>query len=49
MVATGPDPQSDARASLRWLQLARAHQQPVNCLESGGGRVITGSMDHTLR
>lgn len=34
---------------LQWLQMVRAHQQPVNCLETGGGRVLTGSMDHTLR
>ncbi len=34
---------------LPYFQMARAHQQPVNCLESGGGVVITGSMDHTLR
>lgn len=34
---------------LAWLQAIRAHQQPVSCLEYGGGRVLTGSMDHTIR
>ena len=34
---------------ITWLQAIRAHQQPVSCLEYGGGKVLTGSLDHTIR
>lgn len=27
----------------------KAHQQPVTCLESEGGRVVSGSKDHSLK
>ena len=35
--------------TVRLLQGIRAHQQPVRCLEHGGNKVVTGSMDHTLK
>ncbi|KAL1513489.1 hypothetical protein ABEB36_002893 [Hypothenemus hampei] len=28
---------------------AKAHQQPITCLDCEGGRIITGSQDHTLK
>lgn len=31
------------------VSTARAHQQPITVLECEGGRVITGSQDHTLK
>ncbi|KAG8338713.1 hypothetical protein J6590_000392 [Homalodisca vitripennis] len=31
------------------LSTARAHQQPITVLDSEGGRVVTGSQDHTLK
>jgi hypothetical protein len=36
---------------LRCIQLktTRAHQQPITVLDSEGGRVLTGSKDHTLK
>ncbi|KDR22117.1 Sterol regulatory element-binding protein cleavage-activating protein [Zootermopsis nevadensis] len=36
---------------LRCIQLktVRAHQQPITVLDSEGGRVLTGSKDHTLK
>ncbi len=46
---TLPPSHESHRRHLRWLHRARAHQQPVTCLEAGGGRALTGSMDHTLR
>lgn len=27
----------------------KAHQQPIKCMETEGGRVVTGSQDHTLK
>ncbi|TRY79121.1 hypothetical protein TCAL_05977 [Tigriopus californicus] len=45
----GSDPTMVEDIYLAWLQAIRAHQQPVSCLEYGGGRVLTGSMDHTIR
>ncbi|KAL3283167.1 hypothetical protein HHI36_006319 [Cryptolaemus montrouzieri] len=27
----------------------KAHQQPITCLECEGGRVLTGSLDHTVK
>lgn len=27
----------------------RAHQQPINCVDCEGGRIVTGSQDHTLK
>jgi hypothetical protein len=36
---------------LRCIRLitTRAHQQPITVLDSEGGRVLTGSKDHTLK
>ncbi|XP_015600062.1 sterol regulatory element-binding protein cleavage-activating protein isoform X2 [Cephus cinctus] len=36
---------------LRCMKIAshRAHQQPITVLDSEGGRVLTGSQDHTLK
>ena len=31
------------------LQSVRAHQQPINSLQTEGGRVVTASQDHTLK
>jgi len=31
------------------LNTTRAHQQPITVLDSEGGRVLTGSKDHTLK
>ncbi|GLH11360.1 F-box/WD repeat-containing protein 7 [Gryllus bimaculatus] len=31
------------------LNTTRAHQQPITVLDSEGGRVLTGSQDHTLK
>ena len=35
--------------SLHWLQAVKAHQQPITCFETGGGFLLTGSQDHTVR
>lgn len=32
-----------------WLTTQKAHQQPITCLECEGGRILTGSQDHTLK
>uniref|UniRef100_A0A1B6CPD3 Sterol regulatory element-binding protein cleavage-activating protein n=1 Tax=Clastoptera arizonana TaxID=38151 RepID=A0A1B6CPD3_9HEMI len=40
---------SDDKLKSLWLSTARAHQQPITVLESEGGRVISGSQDHTLK
>lgn len=32
-----------------WLTTQKAHSQPITCLECEGGRMITGSQDHTLK
>jgi len=37
------------RFHLKRAHCVRAHQQPLNCLEVGAGRVLTGSTDHTLK
>lgn len=36
---------------LRCLRVAaiRAHQQPIGCMDSEGGRVVTGGHDHTVK
>jgi len=41
----------DSDEDLRCIQLntTRAHQQPITVLDSEGGRVLTGSKDHTLK
>lgn len=41
----------DGDEDLRCIQLntTRAHQQPITVLDSEGGRVLTGSKDHTLK
>lgn len=31
------------------LHSTRAHQQPITVLQTEGGRVLTGSQDHTLK
>jgi hypothetical protein len=31
------------------LNTTKAHQQPITVLDSEGGRVLTGSKDHTLK
>ncbi|CAG9769082.1 unnamed protein product [Ceutorhynchus assimilis] len=31
------------------LQSVKAHQQPITCLDCEGGRIVTGSQDHTLK
>lgn len=31
------------------IVVTKAHQQPITCLDSEGGRVLTGSQDHTLK
>lgn len=40
---------SDDKLRCLRLSTARAHQQPITVLESEGGRVISGSQDHTLK
>lgn len=27
----------------------KVHQQPITCLDSEGGKIVTGSQDHTLK
>ncbi|XP_063231759.1 sterol regulatory element-binding protein cleavage-activating protein [Bacillus rossius redtenbacheri] len=39
----------DENISCVRLNTTRAHQQPITVLESEGGRVLTGSHDHTLK
>ena len=34
---------------LEWVYSTRAHPQPLTCLDCQGGRILTGSHDHTLR
>ena len=34
---------------LELISSTRAHHQPLTCLDCQGGRVLTGSHDHTLR
>ncbi|XP_018574713.1 sterol regulatory element-binding protein cleavage-activating protein [Anoplophora glabripennis] len=43
--------QTDCEEDLRCIKIisTRAHQQPVTCLDCEGGRVLTGSQDHTLK
>ena len=31
------------------LSTTRAHQRPINALQSEAGRVVTASQDHTLK
>lgn len=31
------------------LNTTKAHQQPITVLDTEGGRVLTGSQDHTLK
>ncbi|KAK4879556.1 hypothetical protein RN001_007702 [Aquatica leii] len=31
------------------VMVTKAHQQPITCLDSEGGRVLTGSQDHSLK
>ena len=31
------------------ISTAHPHQQPINLLKAAGGRVVTGSQDHTLK
>ncbi|ODM95859.1 Sterol regulatory element-binding protein cleavage-activating protein [Orchesella cincta] len=32
-----------------WLATLKAHQQPIVCLDCEGGRLLTGSQDHTIK
>lgn len=43
--------QNESVEDMRCLKVltTRAHQQPITCLDSEGGRVLTGSQDHTLK
>ncbi|KAJ8958883.1 hypothetical protein NQ318_019651 [Aromia moschata] len=43
--------QTDCDEDLRCLKMLtiKAHQQPVTCLDCEGGRILTGSQDHTLK
>ncbi|KAJ8916296.1 hypothetical protein NQ315_016437 [Exocentrus adspersus] len=43
--------QTDYEEDLRCIKVfsTKAHQQPVMCLDCEGGRVLTGSQDHTLK
>lgn len=40
---------SEANVNCIHVSTARAHQQPITVLECEGGRVVTGSQDHTLK
>jgi WD40 repeat protein len=41
----------DADEEFRCLKVfsLKAHQQPIICLDCEGGRILTGSQDHTLK
>ncbi|XP_017777723.1 PREDICTED: sterol regulatory element-binding protein cleavage-activating protein isoform X2 [Nicrophorus vespilloides] len=41
----------EAREDMRCVKMlsAKAHQQPITCLDCEGGKVVTGSQDHTLK
>jgi len=39
----------DADIRCNWLTTLKAHQQPITCLDSEGGRILTGSQDHCLK
>ncbi|KAG8239294.1 hypothetical protein J437_LFUL019075 [Ladona fulva] len=41
--------QSDEDIRCVCIGTVRAHQQPITVLDSEGGRIITGSQDHTLK
>lgn len=43
--------QDDCKEDMRCLKVTskKAHQQPITCLDAEGGRVLTGSQDHTLK
>ncbi|XP_018321983.1 sterol regulatory element-binding protein cleavage-activating protein [Agrilus planipennis] len=46
--ATLQDESLEEMVCLKVMSL-KAHQQPITCLDSEGGRVVTGSQDHTLK
>ncbi|XP_022907413.1 sterol regulatory element-binding protein cleavage-activating protein [Onthophagus taurus] len=41
----------NAKEDMRCFKVlcAKAHQQPITCLDCEGGRILTGSQDHTLK
>ncbi|KAI4464852.1 sterol regulatory element-binding protein cleavage-activating protein [Holotrichia oblita] len=43
--------QNDSKEDMRCFKVltAKAHQQPINCLDCEGGRIVSGSQDHTLK
>lgn len=43
--------QNDSEEDLKCFKLlsVKAHQQPITCLDCEGGRIVTGSQDHTLK
>ncbi|KAJ8926743.1 hypothetical protein NQ314_020860 [Rhamnusium bicolor] len=43
--------QTDCDEDLRCIKIlsVKAHQQPVTCLDCEGGRILSGSQDHTLK
>lgn len=43
--------QNDLEEDLRCMKVfsIKAHQQPITCLDCEGGRIVTGSQDHTLK
>ncbi|ENN74406.1 hypothetical protein YQE_08991, partial [Dendroctonus ponderosae] len=43
--------QSDPDEELRCIKVlsVKAHQQPITCLDCEGGRIVSGSQDHTLK
>ncbi|XP_050301883.1 sterol regulatory element-binding protein cleavage-activating protein [Anthonomus grandis grandis] len=43
--------QTDQEEDLRCIKLitVKAHPQPITCLDCEGGRIVTGSQDHTLK
>lgn len=43
--------QEDSKEDMRFIKIIskKAHQQQIACLETEGGRVVTGSQDHTLK
>jgi len=39
----------DSEIRCVWLTTLKAHQQPITCMDSEGGRILTGSQDHCLK
>lgn len=40
---------NDGEIKCVWLTTLKAHQQPIVCLDCEGGRLLTGSQDHTIK